>query len=351
MDIKVLFFPLDPEIVASSRTRVYQYVPYLKEYKISAKVINCISPKRSLYDIKSCQVPLSVRIKSYLYRKLQTIKVLFYAGRHDVVIVHRVLLSIWEQRILRLINPRIIFDFDDALYLVPQSERRLNNMLRISKYLITVSRDNLSYAQEFNKAVSVITTPIDINRYIPGLDKKDNYPVTIGWIGGSSTAKYLEIVKDVFKMLKTKYGEQVVIKFIGSDKLNWNSVNYITVEWNLDTEVKELQSFDIGIMPLIDDAWCRGKGGYKLLQYMAVGIPCVASPVGINKEIINDGLNGFLVINTQEWIDRLSALIEDKKLRIAMGVEGRRRAESIYSYQANISKLVDIIMATKNKKV
>jgi len=348
MSIKVLFFSFGPEVIASCRTRVYQYIPYLEKYGIVAKVINYISFERAICDIKSQSVSLFLRIKNSFFKKLQTFRVLLLARRYDVIIAQRVLLPIWEQHLLKSLNPRIIFDFDDALYLVPQLIKRFNNMLQISKHLITTSKDNLKYARKFNKNVSLITTAVDMRRYYPKIERKDSYPVVVGWIGSSFTVKYLEMLKDIFRDLKEKYKERIIIKFIGSGKLNWNGIGYQSVEWDLDTELEQLQSFDIGVMPLEDNQWCRGKGGYKLLQYMSVGIPCVASSVGINKEIIKDGLNGFLAASKEEWIERLSILIEDQNLRNKMGAEGRKEAEALYSYQANVPKLVDIIVSTKN---
>lgn len=346
--IKVLFFSFGPEIVASCRTRVYQYIPYLEKHGIAAKVINYTSFKRSVYDIKLLKPSLSLKIINFIFKKFQTFRVLLLAGKYDVVIVQRVLLPIWEQHLLKSLNPRIIFDFDDALYLVPQLLKRFSNMLKISKHLITTSKDNLEYAKKFNKNASIILTPVDIHRYCPKAERKNNGSVVIGWIGSFTTAVYLEKLRDVFRVLKEKYKEKISIKFVGSGELDWNGIKYESVEWDLDTEVKQLQNFDVGVMPLESDEWCRGKAGYKLLQYMAVGIPCAASPVGINKEIIKDRINGFLAETQEEWIDKLSTLVEDAALRRKMGAEGRNMAQAVYSYEANIPKVVEAIVSTKN---
>ena len=350
MNIKALFFSLGPEVIASCRARVYQYIAYLEKFAINAKVIDYLSLERSICDIKSLRPSLFLKIKSFIFKKVQTLKVLAHAGRYDVIIVHRVLLSVWEQNLLKFVNPRIIFDFVDALYLVPQLEKRFNNMLKISRHLITESKANFRYAQKLNQKVALIATPVDLYRYYPKIQSKEAYPVVIGWIGSSFTVKYLEILKDVFRALKEKYRERIIIKFVGSGELDWNGIHYQRAEWSLNTELGQLQSFDIGVMPLEDNEWCRGKGGYKLLLYMAVGIPCVASPVGINKEIVQDGLNGFLAVSKEEWINRLSVLIENRSLRNKMGPEGRKKAEALYSYQVNVSKLADVIVSIKNGK-
>jgi len=130
--------------------------------------------------------------------------------------------------------------------------------------------------------------------------------------------------------------------------LRWEG-NIFFKKWSLEEEPDDLRAFDIGIMPLIEDEWSTGKSGYKLIQYMATGIPCLASAVGVNKDIIEEGVTGFLVNGPQEWIEKLSILIENDGLRKSMGARGRQKAEKYYSYQANAVKLIDIIASLSSK--
>jgi len=125
--------------------------------------------------------------------------------------------------------------------------------------------------------------------------------------------------------------------------LNIDNIQISKKDWNLETEVNNLRNFDIGIMPLTDDDWAKGKGGYKLLQYMAMGIPCCASPVGINKQLIVEGSTGFLVNGQEDWFDKLSYLIENKSIRDKMGMNGRKRVKEFYSLEVAANKFTDII--------
>lgn len=347
--MKILFFSYGSEAMASSRTRVYQYIPYLEKERICCRVINYISQERFNCDINSAGPSLFLRIKNNIFKNLQFLKVLLCARAYDIVFVQRVLVSTLEQKLLKFMNPNIIFDFDDALYEHPLLKRRFENMIKISRHLIIESNANVDYAKRFNPSISRIVGPIDINRYALKEQKDKSYPVVIGWIGSPSTVKYLELSKDVLKALKNKYNEKITIKLIGCGKLDWDGAPYVPVDWRLDTEVKQLQSFDIGIMPLRDDQWCRGKGGYKLLQYMAVGIPCVASPVGINEELVKEGVSGFLVNSYKDWIEKIELLINSRDLRIKMGQAGRNIVEQ-YSYEAAVPRLISIFKDLAEKE-
>jgi len=323
--MKILFFSFSSEITASSRSRVYQYIPYLKEKGVILKVINSISTGHFYSDVSGLKISLLNKIKNSIFKVLQTIKVLINAFYYDVIVVQRVLLPIWQQRLLRFINSNVIYDFDDALYLHPRLTKRFDSMIKLSRHIVLENMDNFNYAKNFNNNISIITGPIDTDRYFPIAKKENNTVVVIGWIGSPSTAKYLNVLYGVFKELKGKYREGLAIKIISSKKIDLDNIPHTFVEWSLDSEVRELQSFDIGIMPLEDDQWCRGKGGYKLLQYMSVGIPCVASPTGINKEIIEEGITGFLAANSNEWLKKISILVENKALREKIGAAGRKK--------------------------
>ncbi|MCK4816159.1 glycosyltransferase family 4 protein, partial [bacterium] len=170
----------------------------------------------------------------------------------------------------------------------------------------------------------------------------DNDKVVIGWIGSSSTTPYLSILFPVFRRLCRTH-PNAYIKLIGATPINIPDVRVKQVDWDLETEVEELQEFDIGIMPLPDNEWTRGKGGYKLLQYMAVGIPCVASPVGINKELIRDGENGFLATTEEEWYEKLSLLIENPEIRKRMGLRERDFVVKNYSFEVAAPKLISVL--------
>jgi glycosyltransferase involved in cell wall biosynthesis len=166
----------------------------------------------------------------------------------------------------------------------------------------------------------------------------------MGWIGSDPNRGDLAPMKPVFDWLGERYGEGVVLRAIGRRPLEMETkLNLEFVPWTLETSRGELQKFDIGIMPLEDNDWNRGKCGFKLIQYMAVGAAAVASPVGVNQEIVQHNETGFLAETTEDWQERLASLIEDERLRAQMGQSARHRVETCYSVEAVLPSLIDVL--------
>ena len=178
----------------------------------------------------------------------------------------------------------------------------------MSKHVITCNTYLADYAGRYNKNITVIHTSVDTSKFMPK-DKDDKQDITIGWIGSHSTARYLEQLKDVFKMLAEKH--RFNLKIIGADKfdLNIEGVKIMNLAWELKSEISEFQSLDIGVYPLPENEWVMGKTGFKTIQYMSVGVPCVVSNTGANRGIIQDGVNGYLAGTREEWIMKLSMTI------------------------------------------
>ncbi len=190
--------------------------------------------------------------------------------------------------------------------------------------------------------MTVIPTSIDLKLY--NSDQKPrrfSEKIIIGWIGSEFTFTYLERIFPVFIELAKKY--KIELKVIGARRPLMEGLEISYKDWDLKSEIAEIYSFDIGVMPLADDAWSRGKSGTKLLQYMAAGVPAVASPVGINKEIIHDEENGFLAHTPLEWVRKISCLIENKILAERMRIEARKTVERDYSTEVNAPKLLKVI--------
>lgn len=355
--MKVLFFALGTEIVASSRTRIYQYLPYLRGQGISFRVIHYFSGRHCRRAAELKKENIFLRLAEKISGFFRVILFLTLAPSYDALFMQRVLLPLPLQRLLFLLNKRVVFDFDDALFVADRPSagktgrvdnkfiRRLENMLKLSKCVIIENGYNRDYARRLNPNTLLITGPIDIHRYYPADHRVKGKEVVLGWIGSPATSFYLEPLYGVFETLAGEF-DNLTVKLIGfpsGRKPEANGVDLVIKRWSLDREAGDLQDFDIGLMPLYDDRWSRGKGGYKLLQYMALGIPCVASPVGVNKEIIREGQNGFLADGRQQWVDKLSLLIRDQALREKMGRDGRRIAEEIYSYEVNTPKLIEAL--------
>jgi len=273
-------------------------------------------------------------------------------GSYDIIFIQKLMLPTFLLRLLvGEFQKNIVFELDDAIYLRrpfqpsirTNSERTtFNYMLKASQAVVVTSTELSTVVQPYNPNILRIPGPVDTERYkpMPGRHRNSGR-VTVGWIGSPSTAPYLEVLYDVFRELTVKYAG-LIVSVIGTWPFGLEGVNLRVKQWALQSEVKDLSQFDIGVMPLPDNEWTRGKGGYKLLQYMAMQVPCVASPVGINTEIIREGVNGFTAQSQSDWYDKLSLLIEDADLRPRMGREGRRIVEEEYSLSANVPKLIDL---------
>ena len=166
--------------------------------------------------------------------------------------------------------------------------------------------------------------------------------VTIGWIGSHSTAYYLELLKNVFIAIELCLNLNQNHR-AGDYDFRIPGVDIESLKWSLEDEVEQLRSFDIGVYPLPENQWVLGKAGFKTIQYMSVGVPCVVSNVGINKDIVEDGINGFLAKTEEEWVHKLSRLIDDSQLRQRVGDQGRRTAEQRFSLKANAPIYLDIL--------
>lgn len=319
-------------------------MPYLLKDGVECDLIPAEAERYCRERVRLAKIGILAKILGKLYSVWQLLRFLFKAAKYDVVFIQRLTLPLSFSEILKWINPNIVFDFDDALYLNKNKRyvKRFNDLLKNSRCLIVENNFTRNYALRFNQNVFIITGPIEVNRYSPGVNIVSRRQVVIGWIGSPATSVYVRPLGTVFKSLCAMY-DNLSIHLIGAQKLDFDGVNIVVKEWRAETEVEELKDFDIGIMPLPDDDWSRGKGGYKILQYMSMGIPSVASPVGVNTEIIKPGVNGFLASNDSEWLDKLSLLIMDKALRDRLGRQGREGAVADYSYEASAPKLISAL--------
>jgi glycosyltransferase involved in cell wall biosynthesis len=190
------------------------------------------------------------------------------------------------------------------------------------------------YAAQFNKNIVIVPTTIDTEIYVP--KKKGTSPQTIciGWSGSFSTIQHFAIAIPALKRIKEKFGSKVVFRIIGDANYYCKELETQGMAWIAETELEDLSEIDIGIMPLPDDQWSKGKCGLKGLQYMALGIPTLMSPVGVNTEIIQHGVNGYLPGSEDEWVDILSKLTENEDCRSRIGDAGRQTVIEKYSVEA-----------------
>jgi len=339
---------------ADTRYRIYQFVPYLeaKGWTVTVRSFMDDTFFRMYHEPGHFLTKLARMIQSSLRRLVDLVT----AVQYDVALLHKEAFPFGPplmEAVLRRRVPRLVYDMDDAFWTHPpqlkQIGRRLRDperipkMLRMVDHVLAGNEFLAAFARQYNPAVTVFPTVLDTQRYYLRQEPQDNV-VTIGWVGRWSSAPYLATLENVFARLGATY-PNVVLRLIGAGDVAFAGLPVETVPWHLEKEIESIAKFDVGIMPLPDDIYSRGKCGFKLLQYMALGIPGVASPVGVNKTIVQDGVNGFLANSENEWLDKLSRLVVEPELRRQMGHAGRRTVEARFSVEKAIDQLSMVLMS------
>jgi glycosyltransferase involved in cell wall biosynthesis len=245
---------------------------------------------------------------------------------------------------------KIVYDFDDSVMyrnskaIRAESNTRakmFKNMINASDYVIAgneyLKRNTASYT---NNVIN-IPSPIDMTQYTQKEYSENNDNITLGWIGAHGSIHYLEKMRPVFEILGKRHNN-LKLKIVCDTFFDCEDMIVEKKFWNEKDEVEDIKSFDIGLMPLLDDPWSHGKCGLKILQCLAIGVPVVCSPAGINKEIVEDSVHGFLANTPEEWIEKLEILINDNNLRKRMGMEGRKKVIKHYSLDANTSRMLKV---------
>ncbi len=361
--MRVLFWVPYPTEGPSNRYRVEQYLPYLDREGIEYSLHSfwCKAIYKSLHR-KGNYIR---KISYFLIGLFKRLSDLFKLKEYDIVFIHREASPfrfILFENIAKFLNKYIIFDFDDSIFLhnISDANKLLNflknpqkvpRILKLSDLLIAGNSFLKNYATNYNNKIIIIPTVIDTEKYVPKdrIRKDGNAAVIIGWIGSPTTIKYLDLLKDVFEKLIARF-DNIKVHIVGGKFGTLISPSIINKEWELETEVSDLQEFDIGIMPIPDDNWGRGKCAFKIIQYMSVGIPVVASSVGMNKEVVINGINGFLAENNDDWLDKLSQLIRSADLRSKLGAAGRITVENNYSLKSQADNFTNILKGFNKDK-
>jgi glycosyltransferase involved in cell wall biosynthesis len=247
----------------------------------------------------------------------------------------------------------VVSDYDDAYFYKYDNSRKpliqamlgkkIDKVMRHSSIVFAGNPYLAARAKDAgSKRVEIVPTVIDIDRYEVKPPGDPSAPACIGWIGTPETwGAYASVYVPLFAGLAEKTGAK--FRIVGPKTPHGAPESFEFLPWSEDTEAALIQGMDIGVMPLPDDPWSRGKCGYKLIQYMACGLPVVASPVGVNSDIVEHGVNGFLAGNEQEWRTALETLAGDRNLRLRMGAEGRRKVERHYSSQVWGPRVVQLL--------
>lgn len=362
--IRVLYLALQaPDLSPSQRFRVEAFLPYLRDHGVDVEYswILDAGEVRDFYGRKGVGAKARVAVRA-LFRRLASLVPRPWCSPFDVVLVQReahFLFGAWSERIAAKRAP-VIFDFDDAIWIpaVSEGNRRFSFLKNVKKvpevialaHTVVAGNDHLAdYARTLNSNVHMVPTCVDTERYRP-VPRRSGEPVVIGWSGSASTVAHLRLIIPVLRRLREKYGERIRFKIVGDPGFAVEDLGIRGEAWSVDTEVQSLQAMDVGLMPLPDDAWALGKCGFKALTYMAVGVPALISPVGVNVKIVQDGRNGFTPANDEEWVARISELIEDAELRRRIGDAGRKTVEEGYSLHRWSDTILGLIREAANRR-
>ncbi len=352
----ILFVSLHrPDRSPSQRFRYEQYLDYLAangfDYDFSYLIT--AEDDQPFYSKGNYLKKLQILLKSIEIRLFDVAM----AGRYDIIFVQREAFmlgtAIFEKLYARS-KAKLVFDFDDSIWLHNVSEankvlgflksgNKTKEIIKVAAMVFAGNQYLADYALQYNPNVKIVPTTVDTDKFCPannlsvGEDKK---PIEIGWTGSFSTIEHLRFGLPVLYQIKEKYGEKVSFKVIGDSNFADPILGIQGIAWNSATEVIDLQSIAIGIMPLPDNEWTKGKCGFKGLTYMSLAIPTVMAAVGVNNQIISEGQNGFLATTEQEWIEKLSLLIENPARCQQIGTAGRQTVIESYSIFSQRDKYV-----------
>ena len=358
--MKVLILAQGPEQIASSRTRVFAYLPHLDRAGIAYELLIWNSDRFVQATLKGA-APVLEHARNALRHCGIVMRLLARHTRYDTIFIQKVVLPRWVLNVLKRGRRRIVFDYDDAMYaLAPEEDRgprawlrrararRFFQMLAASDCVLLENEPNRTVTRKYCDDIVTITGPIDTSRYEPRL-RGDGGEVVLGWVGSPSTTVYLDALKPALQKLAER-GRPIRLHLIGARPFRVPGVPVEHTNWSLAGDVDALATFDVGLMPLTDDPWSRGKGGYKIIQYMAMGIPTVASPVGVNRELVEDGVTGYLADGPEAWVAALDRLVADAQLRRRMGDAARRAALARHSIDHHAPALVRALASTATVK-
>jgi len=349
---KILFIVFGGVNKPSSRYRIFQFLDNIRENGLDFQYKIVSTPQKAA----TRHYP---RFLSGVIHALNLMKfyllISYYCIRWaDKAFIQKTILPQIVIELLIIRKTRFIYDFDDAIY-VPFSHQKnarkrkrkieaLTCQLKNAETVIVGNQVLEEYALQFRNECKIIPTVIDLQKYCV---RKNNqsFNFIIGWIGTSQNLVFLDKIAHPLRVLRQEF-PQLKLLVICDKPYELDDI-VINKLWSKETEIDDMLLMDIGIMPLSDDEWTRGKCSFKAIQYMALGIPAVISPVGMNTEVIKDGVNGFLADTEDEWITKLRNTIVDQNLRQTFAIKGREEVEAKYSLQVWLNQWHQILLAKK----
>ena len=349
----IAFVPYPPDTTPSQRFRIEQWSPALEQVGIRVSLAPFADARLMslLYQPGRTAQKIAGVIAGFT-RQLGRVA---GAGRGDAILIHRTACLAGPallERMLTLWRKPVLFDFDDAIYLRHTSgANRVFDWLklpgktaalcRLSSLVVAGSEYLAAYARRHNPRVVVVPTSIDTDLYAPAEPEERSGRVTIGWTGSATSLTYLEEFAPVLRGLLRR--RDVEIRVQSNRRPELPGVPVVWQPWSPATEIQEIRRYHIGIKPMPDDPWARGKCPMKELQYMALGVPAVCSAAGSSVEAIRDGENGFLAASADQWLQHLTRLVDDAALRRKIGLAGRQTVEERYSMRKCASRFAEAL--------
>jgi glycosyltransferase involved in cell wall biosynthesis len=345
--IKILGLALYGPLAASHRYRLGQFVPGLAKMGIDLQIRHLLCDEYLHARFNGQALPLRSMMKDGMSR----FKDLWNQDIFDAVMLQCELMPLmpgWLEQ--ALIRKPYIYDFDDAFYLKyrtgkmswakPLLGSKFDGVIGEAAAITAGNYGLADYANRFNGNTHYLPTVVDTDRYLPMKGKRDSEVFTVGWIGSPSTAPYLQELIEPLSDLGKEGAVRLIV--VGGKVPKIPNVSVVQHQWHEHTELELINTFDVGVMPLPNDEWARGKCAFKLIQYMACAVPVIASPVGANVDVVNKE-SGVLATNAQEWLEAFRLLRDKPAIRMNMGEAGRARVVQHYSLQQNLPKLAGVI--------
>jgi len=341
-----------------------QYVPALEQAGFSVTVAPFFDAEFFAMVYKPGHY--AGKLAAFVRQSIERLKLIMSRERYDAFFVYREAYPfgppLFETLLAHAQGRPVIYDFDDAIFLSNTSEansfasalkypQKVASIIRRSALVLAGNEYLAGYARQYNSNVTVLPTCVDTGGFAPRrTPRAASAPLVVGWIGTPTTAAYLEALGPTLTRLAAAH--PLTLRVSGSGRpMSFEGVRTTNEPWSLDREVELFNTCDIGVYPLTDDEWAKGKCGFKAIQFMACGVPVVAAAVGVNREIIQDGVNGLLASNEREWHDKLSRLLGDAQLRHRLGAAGRKTIEQRYSLAVNAPKLTALLRDVVDMKM
>lgn len=342
--MKILLLSKYSRTGASSRLRMLQYIPYLEKDGWDVVVANLLDDPY-LLRLYSGEKSTIVDYLGYYWKRFIWI---LRAKQFDIIWVEKEIFPYfpaWAEKILNILGCKVVVDYDDAIfhnYDLSNNKlirfflkNKIATVMNSSTHVVAGNAYLANYADNAGaRLISVIPTVVDAARYAPRNKDMTSRKLVIGWMGSPSTQKYVIDIKDALISVCNDYDAKLMLVGAGANvNTVFSDINVEVLEWDESTEALMIQQMDVGIMPLVDGPWENGKCGYKLIQYMACGVPVIASPVGVNIKIVNESKCGFLADSAEDWELHLRQMLSCLELRTALGNNGRQQVEELYSVQ------------------